>query len=57
MIADRFGDPAAVLILKVFLDYASKHGHTLIDRRVCLPVLWTDDRDRCRVRRIKSPPC
>ena len=24
------------------------HGHTLIDRRVYLPVSWTDDRDRCQ---------
>ncbi|MFY1597092.1 IS701 family transposase [Micromonospora sp. WMMD737] len=32
----------------VFLAYASERGHTLIDRRVYLPVSWTDDRDRCR---------
>jgi SRSO17 transposase len=32
----------------VFLAYASRHGHTLVDRRVYLPVSWTDDRDRCR---------
>lgn len=32
----------------VFLAYASRHGHTLIDRRVYLPASWTDDRDRCR---------
>src|SRR5215207_9700060 len=32
----------------VFLGYASRHGHTLIDRRVYLPVSWTDDRDRCQ---------
>ncbi|RZU74913.1 SRSO17 transposase [Micromonospora kangleipakensis] len=32
----------------VFLGYASGHGHTLIDRRVYLPVSWTDDRDRCQ---------
>ncbi|HEX5994279.1 MAG TPA: IS701 family transposase, partial [Jiangellales bacterium] len=32
----------------VFLAYASRHGHTLADRRVYLPVSWTDDRDRCR---------
>nr|WP_199236034.1 IS701 family transposase [Micromonospora sp. S4605] len=79
LIADRFGDPDAVLIpdetgdlkkgvhtvgvqrqytgtagriensqVGVFLAYASEHGHTLIDRRVYLPVSWTDDRDRCR---------
>jgi SRSO17 transposase len=32
----------------VFLGYASRHGHTLIDRRIYLPVSWTDDRDRCQ---------
>jgi len=32
----------------VFLAYASRHGHTLVDRRVYLPVSWTEDRDRCR---------
>ncbi|MDG4795147.1 IS701 family transposase [Micromonospora sp. WMMD1082] len=32
----------------VFCGYASRHGHTLIDRRVYLPVSWTDDRDRCQ---------
>ena len=31
----------------VFLAYASKHGHTLIDRRVYLPKSWTDDLQRC----------
>lgn len=31
----------------VFLAYASRHGHTLIDRRVYLPKSWTDDRRRC----------
>ena len=31
----------------VFLAYASRHGHTLIDRRVYLPKSWTGDRDRC----------
>jgi SRSO17 transposase len=31
----------------VFLAYASRHGHTLIDRRVYLPRSWTGDRDRC----------
>ena len=31
----------------VFLAYASRHGHTLIDRRVYLPRSWTDDPDRC----------
>jgi SRSO17 transposase len=32
----------------VFLAYASRHGHTLIDRRVYLPDSWTGDRERCR---------
>ena len=31
----------------VFLAYASRHGHTLIDRRVYLPQSWTSDRQRC----------
>jgi SRSO17 transposase len=31
----------------VFLAYASRRGHTLIDRRVYLPKSWTGDRDRC----------
>ena len=31
----------------VFLAYASRHGHTLIDRRIYLPKSWTDDRRRC----------
>jgi SRSO17 transposase len=32
----------------VFLAYASVHGHALIDRELCLPASWTEDRDRCR---------
>ncbi|MBQ1022742.1 IS701 family transposase [Micromonospora sp. D93] len=32
----------------VFCGYASRHGHTLIDRRVYLPVSWTDDQARCQ---------
>jgi SRSO17 transposase len=32
----------------VFLAYAGQRGHALIDRRVYLPVSWTDDPDRCR---------
>lgn len=31
----------------VFLAYASRHGHTLIDRRVYLPKSWTEDPGRC----------
>lgn len=30
----------------VFMTYAGRHGHTLIDRRLYLPVSWTDDPDR-----------
>lgn len=29
------------------MTYASRHGHTLIDRRVYLPESWTSDRRRC----------
>ena len=36
----------------VFLGYASRHGHTLIDRRLYLPKAWTDDRERCRKARV-----
>lgn len=32
----------------VFLAYASEHGHTLMDRELYLPKVWTDDRERCR---------
>ena len=32
----------------VFLAYASRHGHALIDRALYLPRTWTDDRARCR---------
>ncbi len=31
----------------VFLGYASRHGHTLIDRALYLPESWTKDRARC----------
>lgn len=31
----------------VFLAYATGRGHTLIDRRLYLPVSWTGDRERC----------
>jgi SRSO17 transposase len=30
----------------VFMTYAGRHGHTLIDRRLYLPVSWTEDPDR-----------
>src|SRR5215831_581926 len=32
----------------VFLTYASRAGHTLLDRELYLPAAWTDDRERCR---------
>ncbi len=32
----------------VFLAYASRHGHTLLDRELYLPKEWTTDPDRCR---------
>ena len=32
----------------VFLAYASERGHTLMDRELYLPKVWTDDRERCR---------
>lgn len=32
----------------VFLAYASRHGHTLLDRELYVPKEWTDDQARCR---------
>ena len=32
----------------VFLAYASRYGHALIDRELYLPQSWAGDRDRCR---------
>jgi SRSO17 transposase len=32
----------------VFLAYASRHGHPLLDRERYLPAEWTNDRERCR---------
>lgn len=32
----------------VFLSYASRHGHSLLDRELYLPSAWTDDPERCR---------
>lgn len=32
----------------VFLGYAGRHGHALIDRALYLPHSWTQDRARCR---------
>ncbi|MGY1984554.1 IS701 family transposase [Nocardia gipuzkoensis] len=32
----------------VFLAYASRRGHALVDRELYLPESWTGDRERCR---------
>ena len=32
--------------LGVFLGYASRHGHALIDRELYLPQTWAEDRAR-----------
>jgi SRSO17 transposase len=32
----------------VFVAYASRYGHTLLDRELYLPAAWTADRERCR---------
>ena len=32
--------------VSVFLAYASRHGHTLVDRRIYLPESWTSDPER-----------
>jgi SRSO17 transposase len=32
----------------VFLTYASRRGHTLLDRELYLPKEWTEDRARCK---------
>jgi SRSO17 transposase len=34
--------------LGVFLTYASKAGHTLVDRELYVPKSWTQDPERCR---------
>jgi SRSO17 transposase len=33
----------------VFLGYASRHGHTLLDRALYLPKTWADDEERRRI--------
>jgi SRSO17 transposase len=38
----------------VFLTYASRHGHTLLDRDLYLPKEWTQDRARCKQAGIPS---
>src|ERR687885_669563 len=46
----------------VFLTYASRHGHSLLDRELYLPTAWTDDRARCAqagipsTRRLQTKP-
>lgn len=41
----------------VFLTYASRHGHVLLDRELYLPKEWTDDRDRCRQAGVPEDRC
>ncbi len=36
----------------VFLGYAGRHGHALIDRALYLPKSWTEDRARCRAAHV-----
>jgi SRSO17 transposase len=36
----------------VFLAYASRNGHALIDRELYLPKSWTQDRERCRTAHV-----
>src|SRR5580700_1831651 len=38
----------------VFLAYASRFGHALIDRELYLPRSWTDDPQRCRAAGIPA---
>ena len=38
----------------MFLAYASRFGHALIDRELYLPQSWTEDPERCRAAGI--PP-
>src|ERR671915_867161 len=41
----------------VFLAYASRHGHTLLDRELYLPEEWANDRVRCRQAGIPEERC
>lgn len=41
----------------VFLAYATRNGHTLLDRELYLPKAWTDDRERCRRAGIPDQRC
>ena len=38
----------------MFLAYASRHGHALIDRELYLPQSWTADPERCRAAGIPA---
>jgi len=38
----------------VFLGYASRRGHALIDRRLYLPEEWTADAERCRQAQVPN---
>ena len=38
----------------VFLGYASRHGHALVDRGLYLPREWTNDAPRCRSAKVPS---
>jgi SRSO17 transposase len=40
--------------LGVFLAYASAKGRAFIDRELCLPTAWTEDRARCRAVRVPA---
>ena len=36
----------------VFAAYASARGRALVDRELCLPKSWTEDRERCRTAKV-----
>lgn len=38
----------------VFLGYASRHGHALVDRGLYLPASWTADPARCRAAKVPA---
>jgi SRSO17 transposase len=41
----------------VFLAYASRHGHALIDRALYLPERWADDPQRCAAAGVPATVC
>ena len=41
----------------VFVAYASRHGHALLDRELYLPKAWTDEPSRCREAGIPEARC